>query len=218
MFVGHFAAGLIAKRAAPEVSLGTTVLAAVFPDVLFCVFLLVGLEHVAIQPGITAVNPLDLYDVPLSHSLLLDVVWGVALAAVYFWRRGGRRGAWVIFAAVLSHWLLDWISHRPDMPLAPGLARHFGLGLWHSVWATFAVEGSLWLVAIVLYARLTSGKNRAGVIGFWSMVAVLTALWVVSLGGAPPPSLAAVAVVNTMIGAVVLAWAYWINRLRPLRA
>jgi hypothetical protein len=218
MFVGHFAAGLIAKRVAPAVSLGTTVLAATFPDVLWCLFLLVGIEHAAIQPGITAVNPLDLYDIALSHSLLLDVFWGVALAGGYFWWRRDQRGAWVIFAAVLSHWVLDFVSHRPDMPLAPGVARYLGLGLWNSVWATFVVEGLLWLVSIVLYARATCGKTRAGVFGFWIMVAILTALWVVSLGGAPPPNLLAVGIVNSVLGVVVLAWAYWINRLRPARA
>jgi hypothetical protein len=217
MFVGHFAAGLIGKRVAPAASLGTMILAASFPDILFCLFLLAGIEHVAIQPGITAVNPLDLYDIPLSHSLLLDVVWAAALAGVYFWRRGDRRGTWVIFAAVLSHWLLDFVSHRPDMPLAPGVARYFGLGLWHSMWATFVVEGLLWLVSIVLYARITYGKTRAGVFGFWIMIAVLTVLWIVSLGGAPPPSLLAVAIVNSVLGLAVLAWAYWVNRLRPVR-
>ena len=218
MFVGHFAAGFIAKRAAPAASLGTMILAAMFPDVLFCVFLLAGVEHVAIQPGITAVNALDLYDIPLSHSLLTDVVWAAALGALYFWRRRDRRGAWVVFAAVLSHWLLDFVSHRPDMPLAPGVSRYFGLGLWHSAWATLVVEGLLWSVSIVLYARITKAKSRAGAVGFWSMIGVLSALWIVSLGGAPPPSLLAVGIVNSVLGAVVLAWAYWVNRVRPLRA
>ena len=196
MFVGHLAAGMIAKRVAPSVSLGTAILAAWFPDLLWCILLVVGVEHVTIEPGITAVNALNLYDIALSHSLLLDVVWGMVLAGIYLWRRGGRRAAWVVFAAVLSHWLLDWVSHRPDMPLAPGIERTFGLGLWFSVWATFLVEGSLWLAAIVLYARLTRGKGRGGAFGFWSMIAALTALWLVSLGGASAPSVAAVAVVN----------------------
>lgn len=218
MFVGHFAAGLIAKRAAPAASLGTMILAALFPDLLFSVFLLAGIEHVAIQPGITAVNPLDLYDIPLSHSLLMDAFWGAALAAVYFWRRRDRRGAWVVFAAVLSHWLLDWVSHRPDMPLAPGVARYFGLGLWHFVWATFVVEGLLWAASILLYARITKAKSRAGVLGFWSMIVVLSALWIVSLGGAPPPSVLAVGIVNSILCLLALAWAYWVNRLRPVRA
>jgi hypothetical protein len=150
----------------------------------------------------------------LSHSLLLDVVWAGAFAAVYFWRRQDRRAAWVIFAAVLSHWLLDWVSHRPDMPLAPGLARSYGLGLWHSVAATFVVEGALWLVAIVLYARVTYGQTRAGVFGFWGMIAVLTGLWIASLGGTPPPSVLAVGIVNSALGILVLAWAYWVDRLR----
>ncbi len=218
MFVGHLAAGMVAKRVAPSMSLGTAMLAATLPDALFCIFLLAGIEHVAIEPGITAVNALDLYNIPFSHSLLLDVVWAAAFAGIYLWLRHDRRGSWVVFAAVLSHWLLDWVSHRPDMPLAPGVPRTYGLGLWYSPWATLVVEGSLWLIAIVLYARLTYGRNRLGVFAFWGMIAVLTALWVVSLGGAPPPSVAAVAVVNFVLGAAVLGWAYWINGLRPVRA
>jgi hypothetical protein len=217
MFVGHFAAGLIAKRAAPAASLGTMILAATFADALFCLFLLAGIEHVAIQPGITAVNALDLYDIPFSHSLLMDVVWAAAFAAICFWRRKDRRGAWVAAAALLSHWLLDFVSHRPDMPLAPGSARVFGLGLWQSALATFVVEGLLWAAAIVLYARATKATNRAGVFGFWGMIVLLSALWIVSLGGAPPPSLLAVGIVNAVLGAVVLAWAYWINSVRPAR-
>jgi hypothetical protein len=217
MFVGHFAAGLIAKRAAPAASLGTMILAATFADALFCIFLLTGIEHVAIVPGITAVNALDLYDIPLSHSLLMDTVWAAALAAIYFWRRRDRRGAWVVFAAVLSHWLLDFVSHRPDMPLAPGVARTFGLGLWHSAWATFVVEGVLWAVSIVLYVRITKATSRAGVFGFWGMIVLVSALWIVSLGGAPPPGLLAVGIVNAVLGSVTLAWAYWINTLRPAR-
>ncbi len=208
---------MIAKRAAPAASLGTMMLAAMFADVLFCVFLLAGIEHVAIEPGITAVNALDLYDIPYSHSLLLDGVWAAALAGICLWRGAGRRVTWVVFAAVLSHWLLDWISHRPDMPLAPGVARYYGLGVWQSVAATVIVEGGLWLAGIVLYARATYARNRAGVVGFWAMIAAMSALWVVSLGGDPPPGLTAVAVVNTVIGVVILSWAFWIDRLRPVK-
>jgi hypothetical protein len=217
MFVGHFAAGLIAKRAAPAVSLGTTILAALFADLLFCVFLLLGIEQVAIQPGITAVNPLDLVSIPFSHSLLMDVVWASALAAIYFWRRRDRHGAWVIFAAVLSHWLLDWVSHRPDMPLAPGVAPRFGLGLWHSVWATFVVEGLLWSASLAAYLRITKAKNRKGVFGFWAMIVVLSALWVLSLGGTPPPSVLAIGVVNSGLIALVLFWAYRVDLHRPVQ-
>lgn len=215
MFVGHFAAGLIAKRVAPNVSLGTLILASSLPDILFSIFLLAGVEHVDIKPGITAVNALDLYDIPISHSLWMDVVWGGLLGTFYFWRRRSRRGAMVLFGGVLSHWLLDFVSHRPDMPLAPGVRLYFGLGLWRSVWATFMVEGLLWVLSVILYARGTHPKTRSGILGFLGMIAALTAMWIVSLGGPPPPDLRAVGIVNALLFSFVVAWAYWMDKRRP---
>lgn len=215
MFIGHYGVGLAAKSFAPQTSLGTLMVAALFPDVLWIIFAYAGLEHVAIKPGVTVVNALDLYDIPLSHSLLMDVVWAAIFAGVYFGFRRYSRGAGVVFAAVLSHWLLDFIAHRPDMPLAPGVHAVFGLGLWNSRVATFAVEGGLWVAGIILYLRTTRPVSRAGFYGFWIMVVLLTTLWKLSLRGAPPPSLEAMKIGNLLIFAITLAWAYWMDRVRP---
>jgi membrane-bound metal-dependent hydrolase YbcI (DUF457 family) len=214
MFVGHFAVGLAAKRAAHKVSLGTLILAASLSDVLWICFFPAGIEQVTIQPGIMAANSLNLVYIPFSHSLLMDAIWGGLFAAGYFLFRRDSRGAWIIFAAVLSHWFLDVATHRPDMPLAPGLELRFGLGLWNSRMATFMVEGALWLGAVILYARSTRPVRRAGVYAFWTMFVLLTALWILSLGGQPPPSLASLAIVNTVFFTIVEAWAYWMNRCR----
>ena len=142
MFVGHLAVGFAGKRFAPRTSLGTLLIAAQLPDILWSIFLIAGIEHARIVPGITAASPLDLYDFPISHSLLLDFVWACAFAAccISLVKRYAR-GAWVLLLAVLSHWVLDFISHRPDMPLAPSLPGRYGLGVWNSVSLTFAVEG-----------------------------------------------------------------------------
>jgi hypothetical protein len=214
MFVGNFAAALIVKRVAPAVSLGSLVLGSSVPDILFSFFLLAGIEHVAIQPGITAVNALDLYDIPISHSLMMDAVWGALLGGLYFWQRRSRLGALTLFGTVLSHWFLDFVSHCPDMPLLPGVHSYFGLGLWQSVRATFIVEGLLWFVSVAIYASITSAKTRGGIFAFWSMIAALTAMWIVSLGGPPPPGVRAVGIVNAFLFSFVVAWAYWINSLR----
>jgi len=132
MFVGHFAIGLGAKHWAPKTSIGTLMFAALLADLLVFVFVAVGIEHIRIRPGINHVNALDLYDFAWSHSLVMDVVWAALLAAAYSLTRRYGRGAWVLFAGVLSHWDLDWPSHRPDMPLAPGFHRYYGLGLYNS--------------------------------------------------------------------------------------
>ncbi len=162
MFVGHFAVGLAAKQVAPKVSLGTLILAAALSDVLWIIFFVTGIEQVFIQPGIMVANSLNLVYIPFSHSLLMDAVWGSLFAAVYFLLRKDTRGAWVLFAAVVSHWILDVATHRPDMPLAPGIDVRFGLGLWNSRAATFIVEGGLWFGALISYARSTLAGRRSG--------------------------------------------------------
>jgi membrane-bound metal-dependent hydrolase YbcI (DUF457 family) len=217
VFVGHFAAGLAAKRVAPKVSLSVAILAAAFSDVIWILCFATGIEKVEIHPGLMVANSLDLIYIPFSHSLLMDVVWGALFAAIYYgWRRDSR-GAWILFAAVVSHWILDVATHRPDMPLSPGLDIRFGLGLWNSRVATFIVEGGLWFACVVSYAKGTEAKTRGGKYGFWIMIVLLTALWMLSLGGDPPPSLASLAIVNTVFFAVVLAWAQWMNRSRVSR-
>ncbi|HYY58073.1 MAG TPA: metal-dependent hydrolase [Pyrinomonadaceae bacterium] len=218
MLVGHFAVGFVAKRLEPKLSLGTLVLAAMLADFLWCIFMLAGLEHLRIKPGKGAANYGDAYDIALSHSLLMDAIWAALFAAAYFLRRRYPRGAWIVFAAVMSHWLLDFIAHRPDMPLAPGVREYFGLGLWTSIPATVIVEGGFWLLAIILYARATRPGNRAGVYVFWGVIALLTLAWYNNIAGPPPPDVRTVGISSLVFFSLVVAWAYWMNRLRPARA
>ena len=217
MLVGHFAVGMAAKRVAPAVSLGTFVLASMLADLLWCIFMIAGIEHVQIKQGMGAANYPDASDIAMSHSLLMDALWGGLLAAAWFVRRRSPLGAWVLYGAVLSHWLLDWISHRPDMPLAPGVRRFFGLGLWTSIPATVAIEGGFWLLAIVLYARATHPKNRAGVYAYWSVIALLTLAWYNNIAGPPPRDPHTAPFASFILFSLAVAWAYWMNRVRPVR-
>jgi hypothetical protein len=149
----------------------------------------------------------------MSHSLAMDVIWAALLAAAWFLRRRHPRGAWLLFAAVLSHWLLDFISNR-DMPLAPGLHRYFGLRLWESIPATLVVEGGLWLLALVLYARATRPKTRTGIFAFWIVAALLTERWYANIAGAPPPNLGTAAIGGFIFFSLIVSWGYWMNRVR----
>jgi len=160
MLVGHVAAGMVGKRAAPQVSLGTLVLAAFLCDLLWGAFLLTGLEQIIIKPGRGAAHYLDAVDFSLSHGLATTVLWAALFAGVWFLRRRDTRAALVLFALVVSHWLLDFISHGPDMALAPGVHARVGLGLWNSIPATIVVEGGFWLIAVILYTRATQPRTR----------------------------------------------------------
>lgn len=212
MFVGHFAVALGAKRAAPKVSLGTLVLSAQFLDLLWPLLLLLGVEHVRIAPGITAVTPLDFYDYPISHSLVTSLIWGIAFAAVYFGIRKSRTGAFIVGAAVLSHWVLDFITHRPDLPLVPGVHDFVGLGLWNSVAGSFLVEGGLYVAGVTLYVLGTEAVDKTGRLSFWMFVLLLPVFWIVSSFGTPPaPSALAVGGLAMWL---FVPWAYWIDRHR----
>ncbi|HLJ47037.1 MAG TPA: metal-dependent hydrolase [Bryobacteraceae bacterium] len=214
MLAGHLAVALGARRFEPGISLGTLVLAAMAADLLWCVFMIAGVEHVQFRPAMGAANYFAASNIAWSHSLLMDIVWGCLLAAGYFLRRRYPRGAWVLFGAVLSHWVLDWISHRPDMPLAPGTQARYGLGLWASIPATVIVEGGFWICAVFLYARATRAGNRAGSYGFWAVVGILTLIWYNNVAGPPPRDPHTVPIASFVLFSLVVAWGYWMNRVR----
>jgi len=213
MFIGHFAVGLAAKRATPGVSLAVLFTAAQFADTLWPVFLAAGLEQVRIEPGNTAFTPLDFVSYPYSHSLVLLLVWGLALAIVC---RAFVRDNWiapVIAGLVVSHWFLDFVTHRPDMPLYPGGPK-LGLGLWNSVPATVAVEVPMFLAGIWVYTRSTRARDGVGRWGFISLMVMLLLIYVANIVSPPPPSIRALVI--TMAAGIPLftAWSWWADRHR----
>lgn len=218
MFIGHYATAFAAKTIAPRTSLGVLVAAATFIDLLWPVFLLAGWERVEIEPGITAFTPLNLLHYPYSHSLLAVTGWGVLFGGAYYFFRRYARGAWVVALLVVSHWLLDALVHRPDLPLHPGSEVYVGAGLWNSVGGTLLVEGLLFAVAVWLYARTTTPTTRVGRYGFWSLVGLLVFLYIGSAFGPPPPSAEAIAVVGLAGGVLGIAWTAWFDRRRRPRS
>ena len=150
---------------------------------------------------------------PFSHSLAAGVGWAVLFAALYWvWTRY-LAGAVTIALAVVSHWLLDLVTHRPDLPLYPGGTTLVGLGLWNSVAGTVAVEGLLLVAGVWVYAAMTRPRDRTGRYAFWSFIALLVVLYVSSLLGPPPPSVTAMAVVGLSAWLFVF-WAAWFDRHR----
>lgn len=213
MFIGHLALGFAAKKLTPRVSLAMLLLASQWADILWPVLVALGIEEVRIDPGNTAVTPLDFVSYPYSHSLLLLIVWGVVIGGAYRGIAGGRRTFQVLGALVVSHWLLDCISHRPDMPLYPHGGK-YGLGLWNSMPATLAIEATLYVLGVWVYLRWTKARDRIGHWGLLSMVVLLAVVYVANVFGPPPPSVPGI-YVSAIIGASVLTlWAWWADRHR----
>ena len=213
VFLGHFGVGFGAKAAAPKTSLGTLFLAAQFVDLLWPTMLLVGLEKVVIAPGVTAVTPLDFTHYPITHSLLFSLVWASLFGGIYFVLRRYPWGAWICGTAVLSHWLLDVLTHRPDLPLAPGAGARVGLGLWNSLPATLVVELGIFALGVWLYLRSTRPLDRTGTVALWSLVGFLLVVYFSNLFGPPPPSTLAIAWLGQAQWLLVI-WAFWLDRHR----
>jgi membrane-bound metal-dependent hydrolase YbcI (DUF457 family) len=216
MFLGHIALGLAAKRITPRVSLAMLLAASLWADTVWPVFILLGLEEVRIEPGNTAFTPLNFVSYPYSHSLAMLAVWALLVGGAYRAVAGGRRTVWVLGSLVLSHWLLDYITHRPDMPLYPGSAR-YGLGLWNSIPGTVAIELAMYSAGLAIYGMTTRARDAVGRWGYIVLQAVLVASYVAAVTSPPPPNTTAIAVAAIAGTALFTAWAWWVDKHRELK-
>ena len=213
MFIGHYALALAAKRAAPRASLGTLFAATSLADLLWPVFLLLGWERAHVVQGPNPFLALWLDSIPISHSLVTLIGWGALFGFTYRTLTGDGRGGVVIALLVVSHWVLDFVTHPPDMPLYPG-GTPLGLGLWNSVAGTVGVEGVMFAAGVWLYARTTKARDGVGTYGFWALIAVLLLSYVGSLFSPPPPTQTALAVGGIIFGWLFVLWAGWSGRHR----
>ena len=213
MFIGHYALALAAKRAAPRTSLGTLFVAVELADMLWPILLLLGWEHAHFEAGPNPFLVLWLDSIPISHSLLTLIAWGTLFAGLYHWHTGYARGALVVALAVVSHWVLDFVTHRPDMPLYPGCPK-LGLGLWNSVAGTIVVEAAMFVVGVWMYRRATQARDAVGRYGLAALLTVLVLSYVGSLLGGAPPSMRAVEIGGIVFGWLFVWWAAWGDRHR----
>jgi membrane-bound metal-dependent hydrolase YbcI (DUF457 family) len=216
MFIGHFAVGLASKRFAPRTSMGLLAAAPSFLDLLWPFFLLLGWETVRIDPGNTRYSKFDFVSYPWTHSLLMSVVWASGFALVYYLITRYRPGTIAIWIGVVSHWVLDWITHRPDLPLYPGGPK-FGLGLWNSIAGTMIVELVMFAVGIWMYIGTTRARDRIGRYGFLGFIVVLLLIDVSDRFSGPPPSAIAVAWSAIIAFGILIPWAWWFDRHRIVR-
>jgi hypothetical protein len=217
MFIGHFAVGFAGKRFAPRTNLAVLIAASMFLDILWPYFLLLGWERVLIDPGNTRFTPLDLEYYPWSHSLLMSIVWATGFSLVYYWLTRYRPGTVVLWIGVVSHWVLDWISHRPDMPLYPGSPR-FGLGLWNSIPGTLVVELVMFAAGIWMYVATTRACDRIGRYACIAYVAFLLALYIGDQFSSPPANATEIVWPGIFGAFVLIPWAWWFDHHRAVRA
>ena len=171
MFIGHFAPALAAATHPRAPKLATLFIAAQLVDWGFFALLLIGAEKMRVVPGITAMNPMDLYHLPYTHSLAGSAVWALGFAALVWLARRDRKAAGIAGAVVLSHWLLDLLVHRPDLTLA-GAPPKLGLGLWNYPAIEMPLELALTFGALWFFLNRTRGPALPAIV----LGAVLLAL------------------------------------------
>lgn len=208
MFIGHFGLGLASKRINQTPSLAVMFMAVQFLDLLWPVFCLLGIESFTIKPGITKLTPLDFTNYPYSHSLLMALVWGMVFGLVYYLFTKNRPGAVLLSFLVLSHWVLDLLVHRPDLPLTPFGDAKFGLALWNYPVVELVLEFGLLLAGAILYYQTVKPKRK---IAFWLLILVFIIIHLLNIFGPPPPSVNAVAWAGNLTWLFVL-WAWWIEK------
>lgn len=209
MFVGHYGPSFAAKSAESRIPLWLLFVAVQFVDVLWGIFVLLGIEKVRIVPGITASSPLDLYYMPYTHSLIGALGWS-ALAYLLCQmapRLRGRRIGLIVAAAVFSHWILDLIVHRPDMALYDSVFK-MGFGLWNYRLAAFILEMAVLFGGAAMYAKSVSRK--------WKVVVYTASLAALQLVGTfffpPPSSDRSMAMTALFLYFLLAAIAWWAER------
>jgi hypothetical protein len=205
MFVGHYAVAFAAKRFTPRSSLGILFIFVQFLDVLWAPAILLGFEHARVVPGLLPASSLDLYDMPWTHGLVAAIAWS------WFVFRFSKNA--VFGACVFSHWILDFIAHRPDLPLFRG-GTVVGLGLWRFREASYLVEVGLLIAGFLIYQQTTRAKTRAGEYAMKVFVGALILLEGYNLYGPEPANIQQVAISAEVAYCVLAAVAWRLDLLR----
>lgn len=170
MFIGHYAPALVVAARPKAAGLGTLFVAAQLVDIGFAVLLIPGVEAMRIVPGITAMNPMDLYHMPYTHSLLGAIIWA-KLFGLLVWAFTRRKAAAIGAAlVVLSHWFIDLVVHIPDLTLY-GAPPRLGFGLWNHPLVAMPLELVLIGTALAYYIRST--RAPSGNIRVWILAGFL---------------------------------------------
>ena len=211
MFIGHYAAAFAGKYFDRRPSLGTMFLAVQWLDLIWPVFVLAGIEKFSIDAGNTVLTPLDFVYYPWSHSMLMAIGWASLFGIVYFIKTRNNKGAILLFVLVFSHWILDWITHRPDLQFTPFSESRTGLGLWNHKWLEIIIETSFFILAVFLYATLRRTEKKHGNLSLFIFAGFLLLIHFMNIFGPAPTD---IRMVNWSAFAqwILVAWGYWIDR------
>lgn len=208
MFIGHYALAFAAKKIDKLPSLAIMFIAVQFLDLLWPIFVLLGIESFAIEVGNTAMTPLNFISYPYSHSLLASIVWAVLFGIGYLLISKNKKGAILIGVLVFSHWVLDFLTHGPDLALSPFSDIKVGLGLWNIPIVEIILEIGLFLTGVYLYLKTVKPKRK---VAFWTLVIFFLGIQFMNIYGPPPPSVNAVAWSANAMWIFVL-WAWWVEK------
>ncbi len=216
MFVGHYGVSFAAKRLDRTIPLWALFLAVQLLDVGWGILVPLGVEKVRIVPGITASNPLDLYYMPFTHSLVAALLWSLGVyAACRSMRAFGasHRAALLVAAAVFSHWVRDVIEHRPDLPVYDDTLK-LGLGLWNYRAPAFLLEVAVLFGGMLLYLRSTAASTPLGHYGMPVFGVIMLLVQAAVFFGPPPPSAGAAALTALLLYSLFAGVAGWLDRQR----
>ncbi len=220
MFIGHFAPAFIAaahvrnnpKTKAP--GLGTFFVAAQLVDFGFFAFTLLGIEKMRITPGISAMNPMDLYHMPYTHSLFGTLLWAALFAALVYLATQHKTASIWTGIIVASHWFIDLLVHVPDLTIAGG-GDKIGLGLWNYPWIAIPLELALIGGAIFYYIKLTEQKHETSRWRLRLLIIALLAVQIFNWFAKPPAQFGADMAISALAAFTVLALlAKWTGKSR----
>lgn len=216
MFIGHFGAGLMGKKLAPELNLGVLFLTCQWPDLIWPVFVFLGMEAASVDHSATEVTPINFSHYPYSHSLVATLIYAVIAGGIVWRYLRSHRAAVVAGALVVSHWVLDFITHGPDLPLFLGDEK-YGLGLWNSLGGTLVVESGIFILGIALYLSVRPQVSRKQNLLFWSAMALMSVIYIANIFGpkAPAEAPAAALAAPALAMWLFVIWGYYADRKKP---
>ncbi|MBC87063.1 MAG: hypothetical protein CL677_07765 [Bdellovibrionaceae bacterium] len=213
MFIGHFAVGLGAKKVAPEINLGIFFIACQLLDLIWPVLVLAGIEVVSVDHLATKLTPLNFEHYPYSHSLLMTIVYSLVAGFFVGWVLKSKKLGVIVGMVTSSHWILDFVTHRPDMPILLS-GQKVGLGLWNNLFLAVSIELLIFSAGIYLYLKSKTNMSQSRKIGFWSLIIFLLVIYLANVFGPKPPLDAPSAMIAGPALAMwlIVLWGYLVDR------